>query len=157
MRGRAREREVLDRLRERALTGESAVLVIHGEPGVGKTALLRYVQEEAATEFRVAEIAGVESEVELAYAGLHQLCSPMLDQVDGLPEPQQLALSIALGLSDGEAADRFLVGLATLTLLTHVAERRPLMCLIDDAQWLDDVTVRSSASSLGASRPSRWR
>jgi len=142
LRGRAREREVLDRLREDVQTGESGVLVIHGEPGVGKTALLRYVQERAITDFRVAEIAGVESEMELAYAGLHQLCSPMLDQVDGLPEPQQSALSVAFGLSDGEPANRFLVGLATLTLLTHVAEHRPLMCLIDDAQWLDEVTVQ---------------
>jgi hypothetical protein len=80
--------------------------------------------------------------MELAYAGLHQLCSPMLDHVEGLPEPQRSALCVAFGLSDGAAADRFLVGLATLTLLTHVAEHRPLLCLIDDAHWLDEVTMQ---------------
>jgi DNA-binding CsgD family transcriptional regulator len=115
-------------------------LVIRGEAGVGKTALLRQAVQRALPHFRIAEIAGVQSEVELAYAGLHQLCSPMLDHLGALPEPQQAALRIAFGLSGGNAPDRFLVGLATLSLLAEVAGDQPLMCLIDDAQWLDEAS-----------------
>ena len=107
---------------------------------MGKTALLRHLAQRADADFRVAEIAGVESEVELAYAGLHQLCSPMLDHLGALPDPQKSALSVAFGLSDGNAPDRFLVGLATLSLLAETAEKRPLVCLIDDAQWLDEAS-----------------
>ena len=140
MRGRNNERRVLDGLREDVQAGQSATLVVRGEAGVGKTVLLRYLAERAAMAFRVAEVAAVESEMELAYAGLHQLCAPMSDEFDALPEPQRLALSVAFGLSDGKAPDRFLVGLATLSLLAQVAENRPLMCLIDDAQWLDDAS-----------------
>ena len=135
-RGRTSEREALDRLLENVRSGQSAVLVIRGEAGVGKTALLRYAARQASG-FRLAQIAGVESEMELPFAGLHQLCAPMLDQLEALPEPQHRALSVALGLSSGDAPDRFLVGLAVLSLLSEVAVERPLLCLVDDAQWLD--------------------
>ena len=138
--GRNDQVQELDRLCERVRAGHSASLVLRGEAGVGKTALLRHVAERALPIFRVAEIAGVESEVELAYAGLHQLCAPMLDQLGAIPQPQQSALGIALGLSEGNPPDRFLVGLATLSLLAEVAETRPLLCLVDDAQWLDDAS-----------------
>src|SRR3954463_8164344 len=107
-RGRTSERERLDRLIAGARGGESAVLVIRGEPGVGKTALLRHAAAQAEG-FRIAQITGVESEMELAYAALHQLCAPMLDRLAGLPAPQQLALNVALGLAAGDAPDRFLV------------------------------------------------
>ena len=135
-RGRTSEREALDRLLENVRSGQSAVLVVRGEAGVGKTALLRFAARRASG-FRLAQIAGVESEMELPFAGLHQLCSPMLAQFGALPEPQQRALSVALGLSSGDAPDRFLVGLAVLGLLSEVAVERPLLCLVDDAQWLD--------------------
>src|SRR5918994_1403524 len=134
--GRADERELLDRLLENVRAGQSAVLVIRGEAGVGKTALLHHCARQASG-FRVARIAGVESEMELPFAGLHQLCAPMLGRLGALPEPQQVALGVALGLSSGPAPDRFLVGLAALSLLAEVAAERPLLCLVDDAQWLD--------------------
>ena len=135
-RGRSSERELLDRLLENARVGQGAVLVIRGEVGVGKTALLHHCARQAPG-FRVAQIAGVESEMELPFAGLHHLCAPMLDRLDALPEPQQVALRVALGLSSGDAPDRFLVALAALSLLAEVATKRPLLCLVDDAQWLD--------------------
>ncbi|HYY85355.1 MAG TPA: AAA family ATPase, partial [Beijerinckiaceae bacterium] len=134
--GRADERELLDRLLENVRAGQSAVLVVRGEAGVGKTALLHYCARQASG-FRVARIAGVESEMELPFAGLHQLCAPVLGRLGALPEPQQVALGVALGLSSGPAPDRFLVGLAALGLLAEVAAERPLLCLVDDAQWLD--------------------
>src|SRR5215207_6054550 len=134
--GRAGERQALDRLLENVRGGQSAVLVVRGEAGVGKTALLHYCARQAAG-FRVAQIAGVEAEMELPLAGLHQLCAPMLAQLGELPAPQRDALSTALGLSSGAPPDRFLVALAVLTLLSAVAEERPLLCLGDDAQWLD--------------------
>src|SRR4051812_37338866 len=134
--GRARERQAFDRLLENVRGGQSAVLVVRGEAGVGKTALLHHCARQASG-FRVAQIAGVESEMELPFAGLHHLCAPMLDRLDALPEPQQVALRVALGLSSGDAPDRFLVALATLSLLAEVATERPLLCLVDDAQWLD--------------------
>jgi DNA-binding NarL/FixJ family response regulator len=134
--GRAAEREQLDRLLENVRAGESAVLVIRGEAGVGKTALLQHCAGQASG-FRVARIGGVESEMELPFAGLHQLCAPMLGRLGELPEPQRAALCVALGLASGPAPDRFLVALAALTLLAEVAAERPLLCLIDDAQWLD--------------------
>src|SRR5215213_7914753 len=134
--GRAEERELLDRLLENVRAGQSAVLVVRGEAGVGKTALLHYCARQAAG-FRVARIAGVEAEMELPFAGLHQLCAPMLGRLDALPEPQRAALCVALGLSSGAAPDRFLVALAALSLLAEVAAERPLLCLVDDAQWLD--------------------
>jgi hypothetical protein len=140
-RGRASERAVLDRLLEKVRDGQSAALVIHGEAGVGKSALVRYAVRQASG-FRVAEIAGVESEMELAYAGLHLLCAPMLAHLDALPEPQQRAVLVAFGLSSGDAPDRFLVALATLGLLAQVAEERPLLCVVEDAQWLDDTSAQ---------------
>src|SRR4051795_7106595 len=134
--GRAGERQALEWLLESGRAGQSAVLVVRGEAGVGKTALLHHCARQASG-FRVAQIAGVEAEMELPFAGLHLLCTPMLGRLDALPEPQRDALCVALGLSSGEAPDRFLVALAVLSLLSAVAEERPLLCLVDDAQWLD--------------------
>ncbi len=139
--GRAGERAVLDGLLETVRRGQSAVLVIRGEAGIGKTALVRYIARQAAG-FRVAQIAGVEAEMELPFAGLHRLCSPMLSRLDALPDPQQNALRVAFGLSSGGAPDRFLAALAALTLLAEVAEERPLLCLVDDAHWLDGTTLQ---------------
>src|SRR3954449_4444297 len=135
-RGRSGERELLDRLLDNVRAGQSAVLVIRGEAGIGKTALLHDCARQASG-LRVAQIAGVESEMELPFAGLHQLCAPMLGRLSAVPEPQQVALRVALGLDSGEAPDRFLVALAALSLLAEVATERPLLCLVDDAQWLD--------------------
>jgi predicted ATPase len=143
LRGRHAECAALDRLVATVRGGESRVLVLRGEPGVGKSALLEYVSENAAG-FRVLRAAGVEYEMELAYAGLHQLCAPVLDLRERLPGPQRDALSTAFGLSAQQAPDRFVVGLAALSLLSEVAEEQPLVCLVDDVQWLD----RASALSL---------
>ncbi len=140
-RGRAGERALLARLLENLRGGQSAVLVIRGEAGVGKTALLQDCAREA-TGVRVARIAGVESEMELPFAGLHQLCAPMLGRLSVLPEPQKIALRVALGLSSGEAPDRFLVALAALTLLADGAAEQPLLCIVDDAQWLDGASAQ---------------
>src|SRR3954466_171252 len=134
--GRAGERAQLARLLDNLRGGQSAVLVIRGEAGIGKTALLQACAHDAAG-VRVARIGGVESEMELPFAGLHQLCAPMLGRLDALPEPQQAALRVALGLSSGEAPGRVLVALAALSLLAEVAAERPLLCIVDDAQWLD--------------------
>ena len=134
--GRRVEREVLDRLLEAVRGGQSRVLVVSGEPGVGKTALLQSAIE-SAPGFRVVRAVGVESEMELAFAALQQLCAPMLHRLDRLPAPQQEALGVAFGLRTGNAPDRFLVGLAVLSLLSEVAEEQPLLCVVDDAQWLD--------------------
>ena len=128
---------------ENVRAGQSRVLVLRGEAGVGKTALLEYLLERASG-CRVARAAGVESEMELPFAGLHQLCAPMLDRLERLPGPQRDALGTAFGLREGDAPDRFLVGLAVLSLLSDVAEERPLVCVVDDAQWLD----RASAQAL---------
>jgi DNA-binding CsgD family transcriptional regulator len=133
---RTGEREVLDRLLAQGREGQSAVLVIRGEAGIGKTALLRYTARQASG-FRVAQVTGVEAEMELPFAGIHQLCAPVLDELDALPPAQRDALKVALGLAAGEVPDRFLVGLAVLGLLSAVAEKRPLLCLVEDAQWLD--------------------
>jgi DNA-binding CsgD family transcriptional regulator len=134
--GRRSECDVLDRLIDAVRAGESRALVVRGEPGVGKTALLEYVVKQAAG-CRVARAIGVQSELELAFAGLHQLLAPMLDHLDGLPVPQRDALRTVFGLSDGPAPDRFFIGLAVLNLLSEVAEAQPLICVVDDAQWLD--------------------
>ena len=134
--GRAGERHALDRLLTNVRGGQSAVLVVRGEAGVGKTAMMHYCARQASG-FRVSQIAGVEAELELPFAALHQLCAPMLGRLDTLPDPQRNALSVALGLSSGETPPRFLVGLAVLSLLAAVAEERPLLCLVEDAQWLD--------------------
>jgi DNA-binding CsgD family transcriptional regulator len=141
LRGRRRECDVLDRLLDAVRGGAGRALVVRGEPGVGKTALLDYLAEQASG-CRVARVAGVESEMELAYAGLHQLLTPMLDRPERLPGPQREALLTAFGLSSGAAPDRFLVGLATLSLLAEVAEQHPLVCLVDDAQWLDHASAQ---------------
>jgi DNA-binding CsgD family transcriptional regulator len=137
--GRTSERQVLDGLLDNARRGAGSTLVIRGEPGVGKTALLRYTARQASG-FRVAQIRCVESEMELPYAGLHQLCAPMANHLDQLPAPQRDALSVAFGLSSGDAPDRFLIALATLGLLAHCGEERPLLCLVDDGQWLDSTS-----------------
>jgi DNA-binding CsgD family transcriptional regulator len=142
--GRDREREVLDRLLESALRGSGGVLVAHGEPGVGKTALLDEVVE-AGRQFRVARTVAVEGEMELAFAALQQLCSPFLELMDRLPQPQHGALGVAFGLSAGPAPNPFLVGLAVLGVLAEAAERQPLLCVIDDAQWLDSASARALA------------
>jgi DNA-binding CsgD family transcriptional regulator len=133
---RTSEREVLDRLLADARGGQSAVLVMRGEAGIGKTALLRYAARQASG-FRVAQVAGVEAEMELPFSGIHQLCAPVLDQLAALAQPQQNALNVALGLASGDVPDRFLVGLAVLGLLSAAAEERPLLCLVEDAHWLD--------------------
>jgi AAA ATPase domain len=139
------ERAALDNLLEAVRAGRSGVLVLRGEPGVGKTALLDYATESAAG-LRIARLSEVESEMELAFAALHQLCAPMLDELDRLPGPQRTALGVAFGLRDGDAPDRFLVGLAVLSLLSAVAEQQPLLCVIDDAQWLDRASSQVLAS-----------
>jgi len=135
------ERAALDGLLEDLRSGRGRALVVRGEAGVGKSALLEYVAG-AAADMRVARAMGVESEVELAFASLHLLCAPLLDRLDGLPGPQRDALGVAFGLRAGEAPDRFLVGLAVLTLLSEVAEERPLLCVVDDAQWLDRASAQ---------------
>jgi len=140
--GRRGEGAVLDGLVDAVRAGESRVLVVCGEPGVGKTALLDYLAGRAAPDCRVARAAGVQSEMELAFAALQQLCAPMLDRVDRLPVPQGDALRTAFGLSAGPAPDRFLVGLAVLSLLSEVAGERPLVCLVDDQQWLDHASAQ---------------
>jgi DNA-binding CsgD family transcriptional regulator len=124
-----------------ALAGRSRVAVLRGEAGVGKSALLDYLSDRLAG-WHVARAAGVESEMELDYAGLHQLCAPVLDHLDRLPAPQRDALATVFGRSAGAAPDRFLVGLATLTLFAEVAEQQPLACIVDDAQWLDRASVQ---------------
>ena len=134
--GRRSERDVLDRFVDAVGAGESRALVLRGEPGVGKTALLEYAVERA-TALRVVRAAGVQSEMELAFAGLHQLLASMLDRLEGLPAPQREALETAFGLASGRPADRFFVGLAVLSLLSDVAEEQPLLCVVDDEQWLD--------------------
>jgi DNA-binding CsgD family transcriptional regulator len=133
---RSAECEVLDRLLTDVRGGQSRVLVIRGEAGIGKTALVRYAAGQASG-FRIAQVVGVEAEMELPFAGVHQLCAPMLTRLGALPKPQQNALTVALGLSSGDAPDRFLVGLAVLSLLSSVAEEQPLICFVEDAQWLD--------------------
>ena len=140
---RRSERQVLGRLLEGVRGGQSRVLVICGEPGAGKTALVQSAIG-AASGFRVLRAVGVESEMELAFAALQQLCAPMLERLERLPTPQRDALGVAFGLSAGNAPDRFLVGLAVLSLLSDAADDQPLVCLVDDAQWLD----RASAQAL---------
>jgi len=137
------ERDMLERLVAGVRVGQSRVLVLRGEAGVGKTALLGHLSA-AAEGCRIARAAGVESEMELAFAGLHALCAPMLDRLGHLPGPQRDALSTAFGLRAGPPPDRFLVGLAVLTLLADAAEEQPLVCIVDDAHWLD----RASAQTL---------
>jgi DNA-binding CsgD family transcriptional regulator len=138
------ERRVLDRFVAGVRDGQGSALVVRGDPGVGKTVLLEYLAARA-TGCRVARVVGVQSEMELAFAGLHQLCAPLLDRAGHLPEPQHEALRTVFGLAAGPPPDRFLVGLAVLGLLSEAAADRPLICVVDDQQWLD----QASAQALG--------
>jgi DNA-binding CsgD family transcriptional regulator len=144
LRDRRREASILDGLVEAVAAGESRVLVMRGEAGIGKTALLDYAAEHPSAG-RVARATGVQSEMELAFAALHQLCAPMVDHIGRLPAPQGEALRTVLGIRAGPPPDRFLVGLAVLGLFSEVAEQQPLLCLVDDEQWLD----QASAQALG--------
>ena len=143
LRGRRSECARLDRLVADVRSRQGRVLIVRGEAGIGKSALLDYLAANA-DGCRVARAAGVESEMELPFAGLHQLCAPMLDLAENLPPPQSAALRVAFGLEFGGPPDRFLVGAAVLSLLAEVADRQPLLCVVDDAQWLD----RASAQAL---------
>src|SRR3954447_18394695 len=140
--GRRSEREALERLLAAVRGGQSRGLVVGGEPGVGKTALVESAIG-SASGFRVMRTLGVESEMELAFAALQQLCAPLLQRLDRLPGPQQEALGVAFGLRAGDAPDRFLVGLAVLSLFAEAAEEQPLLCVVDDAQWLDPASLQS--------------
>jgi DNA-binding CsgD family transcriptional regulator len=131
-------REVVSAVR----TGRSQVLVLRGEPGAGKTALLEYLLDEAEG-WRCVHVSGVESDMELAYAGLHQLCAPLMGHLDDLPSPQRDALTVAFGRGVGPPPERFLVGLAVLSLLAAAVHEQPLLCVVDDAQWLDQVSVQT--------------
>ena len=140
------ERDALGRLLEAVRAGESRALVVRGDPGIGKTVLLDHLAGRASgSDCRVARAVGMQSEMELAFAGLHQLCAPLLSSAESLPTPQRDALRTAFGLAAGPPPDRFFVGLAVLSLLSEVAGERPLICVIDDEQWLD----RASAQALG--------
>ncbi|WP_233152760.1 AAA family ATPase [Mycobacterium sp. NS-7484] len=140
--GRHRECATLDDLVAGAVNGRSASVVLRGEAGIGKTALLDHVAEHAPG-CRVARITGVEAEAELAFGALHQLCAPFTDHLDRLPDPQRAALQAAFGFGGGAPPDRFLVGLAVLSLLADAAARKPVVCLIDDAQWLDQMSAHT--------------
>ena len=139
--GRTGELEILGRLIGNVRNGRSAVLVVRGEPGIGKTELLRHLTAEASG-FWVARVAGVESEMELPFAGLHQLCAPMLGRLGSLAEPQRRGLSVAFGLASGNSPDRFLVALAALSLMAETSEEQPMLCVVDDAQWLDQASAQ---------------
>jgi predicted ATPase len=155
---RRAECAALDRLVAAIQAGQSRALVVHGEPGAGKTVLLDYLATRAA-DCQVVRAAGVQSEMELAFAGLHQLCAPLLDRLEVLPVPQAEAVRIAFGLSAGPVPDRFLVGLAVLGLLAEAAAKQPLVCLVDDVQWLDRTSAQMLAfvaRRLGAESESGW-
>ena len=153
---RVSERAQIDRVLASAAQGLSSVLVLRGEPGAGKTSLLGYAID-SADGFEVARLAGIESETELGFAALHQFLLPFLGGLDTLPGPQQQALATAFGLCDGGPPDRFLVGLASLTILSAAATARPLLCVVDDAHWLDQestdvlgfVALRLHADGIG--------
>jgi predicted ATPase len=142
--GREHEFQVLNRLLEGVRGGHGGVLVMRGDAGVGKTALLEYAVE-AGRGFRVVRTSGVEAEMELPFAAVQQLCSPFFELLEPLPQPQHDALGVAFGLSTGPAPNAFLVGLAVLGLLAEAAEERPLVCVVDDAQWLDSASARTLA------------
>ena len=157
LRGRSRERERLGRLLTRIRSGRSGVLVVRGEAGIGKTALLEQLIDEAAG-CMVARATGVQADMELPFAGLQQLFGSLLGSLERLPGPQREAVEVAFGLRSGPAPDRFEVGLAMLGLLAEVAEQEPLVCIIDDAQWLDqavrpDARVRRAEAHGGVGRP----
>lgn len=141
--GRRTEREAVERLLADARAGRSGALTVRGEAGVGKTALLEYARTVAdGSGFRVESAVGVEAETQFAFGALHHFLAPVLGRVGSLPEPQQTALRVAFGQQAGAAPDRFLIGLAVLNLLAEVAEERPLLCLVDDAQWLDEASAQ---------------
>jgi predicted ATPase len=142
--GRQRERGVLDRLLVGARDGHGGAIVVLGEPGIGKTALIEQAVT-SAQDFRVLRTAGQEGETELAYAALLQLCAPGLDRLVRLPAPQRDAMRVAFGLCTGDPPDRLLVALALLTLLSEMAAERPLLCVVDDAQWLDRASAQAVA------------
>jgi DNA-binding CsgD family transcriptional regulator len=144
LRGRQDERALLDGILSAVRAGESRAMLLRGEAGVGKTALLEYLIG-SAVDLHVVQAEGVESEMELAFASLHQLSAPLLDHLDDIPAPQREALEVVFGVNNGAAPDLFLVGLAILSLLGEVAEERPLVCVIDDAQWLDRASARTLA------------
>lgn len=144
LRGRGQEMAALDRVLATAQADSSAVLVLRGVPGIGKTALLDYAAGRA-DGFRTVTVVGIESEMELPYASLHQLCAPLLGRLGELPAPQRDALSVAFGLREGGPPQRFLVGLAVLSLLAGAAVDQPVACLVDDAQWLDDGSLQALA------------
>jgi hypothetical protein len=144
LRGRGDECGLLDGLLADVRRGEGRSLVLRGEAGIGKTALLQYLIG-SASGMTVLRAVGVESEEELAYASLHQLCGPILDRLARLPKPQREALEVVFGAAAGAAPDRFLVGLGVLTLLSDVAEERPVLCVVDDAQWLDRASTATLA------------
>src|ERR1700733_7979949 len=139
--GRTGELEILGRLIAKVRSGRSAVLVVRGEPGIGKTELLRHLIA-GASGFWVARVVGVESEMELPFAGLYQLCAPMLGRLGSLPEPQRRGLSVAFGLASGDSPDRLLVALAALSLMAEASEEQPVLCVVDDAQWLDQASAQ---------------
>ncbi|HEY7279781.1 MAG TPA: ATP-binding protein, partial [Trebonia sp.] len=139
--GRRAECDALDRLVAAVRSGVSQALVVHGEPGVGKSALFEYLAGRAR-DLQVVRAAGVQSEMELAFAAVHQLCAPMLGHLERLPGPQRNALRTVFGMSAGPAPDRFLVGLAVLSLLSDAAEKQPVICLVDDQQWLDQASAQ---------------
>ena len=144
LRGRRDECAVLVGLLEGARSGHSGVVVLRGDAGIGKTALLEHAIG-SSSDMRVLRAVGVEAEMELPFAALHQLCVPLLDRLDGLPGPQRDALATTFGLSAGAVPDRFFVGLAVLGLLSEAAQARPLLCVIDDAQWLDRASGQALA------------
>jgi AAA ATPase domain len=150
--GRRGECEMLDRVVTDVRTGQSRVLVLRGEPGTGKTALLDYLAQRAVG-CRVARMIGVEPEMEMAFAGLHQLCAPFVGRFGHLPDPQRDALRTAFNMQDGNVPDRFAVGMATLSLLSDLATERPLVCVVDDAQLLDQASAQALAS---AGRRTAW-
>jgi DNA-binding CsgD family transcriptional regulator len=142
--GREREVDFVTRLIQAARRGESTVLIVRGDPGVGKTTLIEH-SVALAEDVRVLRAVGVESEMELPFAALHQLCRPALDRLDGLPEPQRDAMRKVFGLSGGDPPDRFLVGLGALSLLAELGSDQPVICFVDDAQWLDHSSAQTMA------------
>jgi DNA-binding CsgD family transcriptional regulator len=141
--GRRTEGEAVERLLTDARAGQSGVLAVYGEAGIGKTVLLEQAHERAALSgFRVETVTGVASEFHFSLGALHQLCRPLLNDLGALPEPQQNALRVAFGQQAGAAPDRFVIGLAVLNLLSEFAEKQPLLCIVDDAQWLDEASAQ---------------
>jgi DNA-binding CsgD family transcriptional regulator/tetratricopeptide (TPR) repeat protein len=141
--GRRAERQSIEQLLAEARAGRSGSLTVLGEAGIGKTALLEHARSSAARSgFRVEDAIGLPSETQFAFGALHQLCAPLLGHLDALPEPQQIALRTAFGQQAGAAPDRFLIGLAVLNLLSEVAEEGPLLCIVDDAHWLDEASAQ---------------